>query len=83
MRAASSPACWCTDEFRQHGLDPTIVQINTGFNHAAGTLRGHALSRAAPHAEAKFVRCTRGAIFDVFVDLRPGSATHGQWVGSS
>ena len=71
---------WCTEEFRQHGLDPTIVQINTGFNHATGTLRGMHFQEP-PHAEAKFVRCTRGAIFDVFIDLRPGSATRGQWVG--
>ena len=71
---------WCTEEFRQHGLDPTIVQINTGFSHTAGTLRGMHY-QAAPHAEAKFVRCTRGALFDVLIDLRPGSPTRGQWVG--
>ncbi|MBY0399272.1 dTDP-4-dehydrorhamnose 3,5-epimerase [Myxococcota bacterium] len=71
---------WCTDEFRQHGLEPTIVQINTGLSVQKGTLRGMHY-QLAPHAEAKFMRCTRGAIFDVIVDLRPGSATRGQWVG--
>ena len=71
---------WCTEEFRQHGLDPTIVQINTGFSPAVGTLRGMHFQEA-PHAEAKFIRCTRGAIFDVIIDLRPGSPTRGQWVG--
>lgn len=71
---------WCSEEFRQHGLDPTIVQINTGLSHKAGTLRGMHYQEA-PHAEAKFVRCTRGAIFDVVVDLRPDSSTRGQWVG--
>lgn len=71
---------WCSEEFRQHGLDPTIVQINTGLSHKAGTLRGMHYQEA-PHAEAKFVRCTRGAIFDVVVDLRPDSPTRGQWVG--
>ncbi|MFO0687444.1 MAG: dTDP-4-dehydrorhamnose 3,5-epimerase family protein [Myxococcota bacterium] len=71
---------WCTEEFRKHGLNPTIVQINTGLSHAAGTLRGMHFQEA-PHAEAKFIRCTRGAIFDVIVDLRPGSRMLGQWVG--
>lgn len=71
---------WCTEEFRQHGLDPTIVQINTGLSHAKGTLRGMHY-QLAPHAEAKFMRCTRGAIYDVIVDLRPESATCGRWVG--
>lgn len=71
---------FCTEEFRQHGLDPKIAQINTGFSHAAGTLRGMHF-QLAPHAEAKFVRCNRGALLDVIVDLRPGSPTRGQWIG--
>lgn len=71
---------FCSEEFRQHGLDPTIVQINTGFNPAAGTLRGMHY-QVSPHAEAKFIRCTRGAIFDVIIDLRPDSASRGEWVG--
>ncbi len=71
---------WCSEEFRQHGLDPTIVQVNTGFNPAAGTLRGMHYQEA-PHAEAKFVRCTRGAIFDGLIELLPVSATLALWVG--
>jgi dTDP-4-dehydrorhamnose 3,5-epimerase len=61
-------------------LNPTVVQINTAFNLRAGTVRGLHF-QAAPYAEAKFIRCTRGAIFDVIVDLRPDSPTRGQWLG--
>ncbi len=71
---------WCTEEFAQHGLTPTMVQLNTAFSHKRGTLRG-VHYQLPPHAEAKFVRCTRGAIFDVIVDLRRDSPTHRQWVG--
>jgi dTDP-4-dehydrorhamnose 3,5-epimerase len=57
-----------------------IVQMSTSFNAVAGTLRGlH--HQADPHAESKLVRCTRGALFDVAVDLRPRSPTRGQWYG--
>jgi dTDP-4-dehydrorhamnose 3,5-epimerase len=62
------------------GLDPTVVQCNTSFNARAGTLRGLHF-QAAPHGEPKLVRCTRGAIFDVAVDLRPDSPTHRGWFG--
>jgi dTDP-4-dehydrorhamnose 3,5-epimerase len=72
---------WCRDEFAAHGLNPDMVQLNIGFSHKAGTLRGMHYQKA-PHAEAKFVRCTRGAIYDVVVDLRPNSATRGHWVGA-
>jgi dTDP-4-dehydrorhamnose 3,5-epimerase len=71
---------WCSEEFRQHGLVPQMLQLNTGFSRLQGTLRGLHY-QLAPHAEAKFVRCTRGAIFDVIIDIRPGSATAGQWHG--
>lgn len=71
---------WCRDELRQHGLNPEIVQTNTGFSHKRGTLRGLHFQRA-PHAEVKVMRCTRGAIFDVIVDLRADSPTRGQWFG--
>jgi dTDP-4-dehydrorhamnose 3,5-epimerase len=71
---------WCRDEFAQHGLNPNMLQLNLGFSHKKGTLRGMHY-QTAPHAEAKFMRCTRGAIFDVIVDLRPDSPTHRQWVG--
>jgi dTDP-4-dehydrorhamnose 3,5-epimerase len=72
---------WCTEEFAQHGLAANMVQLNTSFSRKRGTLRGvhHQLP---PHADAKFVRCTRGAIFDVIVDLRRDSPTHAQWIGA-
>jgi len=71
---------WCKDEFSKHGLDPEMMQLNVGFSHTKGTVRGLHYQEA-PHAEVKFVRCTRGVIFDVVVDIRPDSATCGQWVG--
>lgn len=71
---------WCRDEFTAHGLNPGMIQLNTGFSHAKGTLRGMHF-QLAPHQEAKFVRCTQGAIYDVIVDMRPDSPTHRQWVG--
>jgi dTDP-4-dehydrorhamnose 3,5-epimerase len=72
---------WCREEFAKHGLNPVMLQLNTGFSHKKGTVRGMHYQEA-PHAEAKFVRCTRGAIFDVVIDLRPASPTRGQWVGA-
>lgn len=71
---------WCAAEFAAHGLNPRALQLNIGFSHRRGTLRGLHY-QAAPHAEAKFVRCTRGAVFDVAVDLRPDSPTFCQWLG--
>ena len=65
---------WCVDEFEQNGLNPRLVQCNTSFSHKAGTLRGMHY-QAAPHAEAKLIRCTRGAIIDVALDHRPNSPT--------
>ncbi len=70
---------WCRDEFAAHGLNPALVQCNISFNKRKGTLRGMHY-QAAPHEEAKLVRCTAGAIYDVAVDLRPGSATFRQWM---
>ncbi len=72
---------WCRDEFAAHGLNPNMVQLNTAASHRKGTLRGMHY-QTAPHEEAKFVRCTRGALFDVIVDLRPGSPTHRHWFGA-
>jgi dTDP-4-dehydrorhamnose 3,5-epimerase len=72
---------WCADEFTRAGLNPGIAQINTARSAAAGTLRGLHF-QVAPHAEAKLVRCTRGAVFDVAVDLRAGSPTFRQWFGT-
>jgi dTDP-4-dehydrorhamnose 3,5-epimerase len=73
---------WCQKEFEAHGLNPRVLQCNVSFNPKKGTLRGiH--DQAAPHAEAKLVRCTAGAIYDVAVDLRPESRTFKQWVGAT
>lgn len=71
---------WCRHEFRAHGLVEDFVQANVSYNHRKGTLRGMHF-QLAPHEEVKLVRCTRGSIFDVIVDVRPGSATYLQWIG--
>jgi len=71
---------YCRDEFARHGLDPALAQSSVSWNRDSGTLRGMHY-QAAPHAEAKLVRCTRGALFDVIVDLRPESGTRGSWFG--
>jgi dTDP-4-dehydrorhamnose 3,5-epimerase len=71
---------WCAREFADHGLDPRLVQCSVSFNARRGTLRGLHY-QAPPAAEAKLVRCTRGALFDVAVDLRPRSRTFRRWVG--
>ncbi len=63
------------DEFRDRGLDPVIAQGNVAFNRRRGTLRGMHF-QFPPSAETKYVRCTRGAIVDVIVDLRPESPTY-------
>lgn len=67
------------DEFRAAGLEPIVEQCNLSFNHAAGTLRGMH-RQIAPHPEAKLVRCTRGAVLDVIVDMRDDSPTRLQHV---
>ena len=69
---------WCAHEFEDHGLNPRLVQVNLSFNERAGTLRGMHM-QLKPHEEAKCVRCTRGAIYDVVLDLRPESPTYKQW----
>jgi dTDP-4-dehydrorhamnose 3,5-epimerase len=71
---------WCAEEFRGQGLDPVFLQANVGFSRQRGTLRGLHY-QASPHAEAKLIRCTRGAVFDVVVDLRPDSPTYLKWLG--
>jgi dTDP-4-dehydrorhamnose 3,5-epimerase len=68
------------EEFRSRGLTPDVVQCNASFNHRAGTLRGMH-HQADPHGESKLVRCVRGAIFDVAVDLRADSPTCRDWHG--
>jgi dTDP-4-dehydrorhamnose 3,5-epimerase len=71
---------WCQREFEEHGLDADLVQCNVSFNKTKGTLRGMHF-QAAPHEEVKVVRCARGRIFDVIVDVRKDSPTFGQWQG--
>jgi dTDP-4-dehydrorhamnose 3,5-epimerase len=69
---------FCTDEFGDVGLDPNVAQCSLSLNRRRGTLRGMHLQHA-PHEETKLVRCTRGRIHDVIVDLRPDSPTLGRW----
>jgi dTDP-4-dehydrorhamnose 3,5-epimerase len=70
---------WCQREFEYHGLNPKVVQCNVSFNERKGTLRGIHY-QDAPHQETKLVRCTKGAIYDVVVDLRPQSPTFKDWI---
>ena len=71
---------WCKKEFETHGLNSRLVQCNISFNKSSGTLRGMHY-QVAPYEEAKLVRCTMGAIYDVIIDLRPDSATYMDWIG--
>jgi dTDP-4-dehydrorhamnose 3,5-epimerase len=69
---------WCRKEFERNGLNPGLVQCSVSFNARKGTLRGMHY-QAAPNPETKVVRCTRGAIYDVVVDLREQSPTFREW----
>jgi len=71
---------WCQKEFQDHKLNPALVQCNISFNRRKGTLRGMHY-QTAPFEEAKLVRCTAGALYDVIIDLRRDSATYMQHVG--
>jgi dTDP-4-dehydrorhamnose 3,5-epimerase len=71
---------WCENEFGDHGLTTRMVQGNVSWNHTRGTLRGMHY-QLPPHGEAKLVRCTRGAIYDVIIDLRPESPTFKRHIG--
>ncbi len=71
---------WCRKEFEDHGLISRLVQTNVSYNRKKGTLRGMHY-QIAPYQECKLIRCTRGAIYDVIIDLRPDSATYKQWTG--
>lgn len=71
---------WCTREFAEHRLDAHLVQCSVSFNHAAGTLRGLHF-QVPPHGETKLVRCIRGSLFDVALDLHPHSPTFLKWYG--
>lgn len=70
---------FCRDEFAARGLKTAVAQCNVSFNKVKGTLRGMHF-QLPPKAEAKLVRCTRGAIYDVIIDLRPESSTYCRWV---
>ena len=71
---------FCADTFLEQGLWADYPQWSTSFNRRRGTLRGLHF-QAPPHEEIKLVSCTRGAVFDVAVDVRPGSRSCGKWVG--
>ena len=71
---------WDADALAAEGLDTRVSQSSIAYNHRAGTLRGLHF-QLPPHAETKLVRCTRGAIYDVVVDVRPDSATYLRWLG--
>jgi dTDP-4-dehydrorhamnose 3,5-epimerase len=71
---------WCREEFERAGLNPGLAQCSISYNPRKGTLRGMHY-QAPPYAEAKLIRCTSGAIYDVVVDLRAQSPTYRQWAG--
>lgn len=71
---------FCAKEFAEHGLKPSVAQCNLSFNHKAGTLRGMHY-QIPPASETKLVRCTKGAIYDVIIDMRPDSPTYRQHIG--
>jgi dTDP-4-dehydrorhamnose 3,5-epimerase len=71
---------FCAEDFAARGLDATIEQLNLAVTEHAGTVRGLHY-QLPPGAEAKLIRCVAGALFDVVVDVRPGSATFGRWAG--
>ena len=71
---------WSAREFAAHGLVLPAVECNLSYNRRKGTLRGMHFQHA-PHAQAKLVRCTRGALYDVIIDLRADSPTFKQWIG--
>jgi dTDP-4-dehydrorhamnose 3,5-epimerase len=71
---------WDTKELAEHGLDTEIAQCNISYNRRRGTVRGMHRQRR-PHEEVKLIRCTRGSLFDVIVDLRADSPTYLRWIG--
>lgn len=72
---------FCAQEFGAHGLEPNYVQANISTNTRAGTVRGLHFQHP-PHAEVKLVRCVKGAVYDVIVDLRENSKTYRRWFGA-
>lgn len=71
---------WCREEFEEAGLNADIRQINTSYTVKKGTIRGMHY-QVDPYQETKFIRCTRGRIYDVIIDLRPDSPTFMEWIG--
>lgn len=69
---------WSAQEFETHGLNGKLIQCSISFNRFRGTIRGLHY-QVTPHEEAKLIRCTRGAVFDVIVDMRTGSPTFRHW----
>ncbi len=72
---------FCADVFREKGIPFAVAQANVGCSRKKGTLRGLHY-QLPPHEEAKLVRCIRGAVFDVIIDLRQGSRSYGRWFGT-
>jgi len=72
---------YCEEEFKQHNLNTNWVQMNNSFSKDKGTLRGLHF-QYPPHSEVKLIRCFKGAIWDVMVDVRKNSKTYGQWYGT-
>ena len=73
---------WCRKEFESRGLSAAVAQCSVSFNSSQGTLRGLHYQEA-PHRETKLVRCTRGSIYDVVLDLRPDSPTFTKWIAAT
>jgi len=71
---------WCKKEMEEHGLNGNVVQANTSLSKYKGTLRGMHYQKH-PFEETKLIRCTKGAVYDVIIDLRKDSATYRQWFG--
>lgn len=71
---------YCQNEFRDHGIQISIVQANVSYNKLKGTLRGMHF-QTEPHGEAKLVRCTKGGIYDAIIDVRSDSPTFKKWIG--
>ena len=71
---------YCKKEFEEYGINTNIVQTNVSYNTRKGTLRGMHM-QTAPYGETKLVRCTRGSIYDVIIDMRTNSETFKQWIG--
>jgi dTDP-4-dehydrorhamnose 3,5-epimerase len=72
---------YCREEFGRYGLNPAMVQCSLSYNRLKGTLRGMHY-QVEPRAEAKLVRCARGRVYDVVLDLRPGSPTYRRWIAA-